>query len=707
MSEGQRTRITGSLEALFNPASIAIIGASDDPTRIGGRPLAYLKTGGYKGGLYPVNPKRPAVQGVRAYEAIAAIGAPVDLAIIALPADQALAAATECAKVGVRSAAIFSSGFAEIGGEGAVMQQQLTALCRETGMRVLGPNCLGLFNASIGAYATFTTSLDRGLPSSGPISIVSQSGAFGSHLFYVSKTRGLGMRVFAATGNEADVDVAECIGWLARDDGTRVIMAYIEGVQDARRLRLSLEAARRKGKPVIVMKVGRSEAGAEAVSSHTAALAGSDAVFSAVLQKHGAWRARTAEEMVDIAYAASFGCLPASRRLGVVTISGGGGALIADAAAERGLELPPMPADAQKAMKAIVPFASPVNPIDITAQPFNDIRMVRQNLEIVAERGGYDAILLFFTMVAGSAAIARPVLDAIKEMKARIPDCALMASCLLSDELKRAYEEAGVPVFEDPTRAVDVLAALAGIAAGLRENAEIGAEERPVSPDLSGPVGEHEAKRMLAPYGIRTPAETLARTADEAATAAIRHGGKVVLKIASPDIAHKTEAGGVRLGLSGGDAVRAAFGEIIANAKRYAPQARIDGVLVSPMLEGGIETIVGVKRDPVFGPVIAFGLGGILVEVLKDVTLRLAPVSEAEALAMTGEIRGGAILDGVRGKPPADRAALAKAIAGLSRFAAEHAGSLDSVEVNPLLVMPGNGGAFALDALIVPLGRAQ
>jgi acetate---CoA ligase (ADP-forming) len=685
-----------SLDKLLRPESIAIIGASDEPSRIGGRPLAYLLAAGFRGPLYPVNSKRQTVQGLKAYPTIAEVPGPVDFAVIAVAAAQAVAAVGDCAARGVGAAVIFTAGFAEVGPSGAVLQDRIAAIARESGMRVLGPNCLGLFSTENGFYPTFTTSLDRGLPKPGRLSIVSQSGAFGSHLYFTALGRGLGMRHWIATGNEVDVDVAECLHWVAEDPGTDVIMAYTEGVKDGPRFIAALEAARARRKPVIFMKVGRSALGAAVVSSHTAALAGADAVYDAVLRRHGAYRARSAEEMVDIAYAAGRGLYPASERLGLITISGGVGALMADDAGERGLQLPPMPEEAQRRLKELVPFASPRNPIDLTAQPFNDIKLVARNLEIALREGGYDSIIAFFSSVAGSPAIADPMRQAIRELRGIRPDCLFVLSALIPDALKAAYEADGVPVFEDPSRAVAAVAALAGFARSFRQPPVAPSPSRPKSA-IRPSMSEHEAKRLLAEWGIPVLDERLARSADEAVDAFGAIGGPVVLKIASPDIPHKTEVGGVLLDVRNADAVRQGYATLMARATA----ARIEGALVAPYVAGGVETIIGVKQDPVFGPVAMVGLGGVFVEVLQDVALRLAPVDRAEALAMIGEIRGRAVLEGARGRPAADVEALAEALVALSQFAATHADEVESVDINPFLVLPRGKGAVALDALIV------
>jgi acetate---CoA ligase (ADP-forming) len=691
-----------SLDKLLRPNSIAIIGASDEPSRIGGRPLAYLLAAGFRGPLYPVNSKRQTVQGLKAYPTIADVPGPVDFAVIAVAAEQAVGAVRDCAARGVGAVCIFTAGFSEVGPAGGALQDRIAAIARDSGMRVLGPNCLGLFSTENGFYPTFTTTLDRGLPKPGRLSIVSQSGAFGSHIFFTAILRGLGMRYWIATGNEVDVDVAECLHWVAEDPGTDVIMAYTEGVKHGPRFIAALEAARARRKPVIFMKVGRSELGAAAVSSHTASLAGADAIYDAVLRRHGAYRVRTAEEMVDIAYAAMGGIYPASDRLGLVTISGGVGALMADDAAERGLQVPPLPEDAQRKLKELVPFASPRNPIDLTAQPFNDIKLVARNLEIALREGGYDSLIAFFSSVAGSPAIAEPMRQAIRDLQSIRPDCLLVVSAVIPDSLRSAYEADGIPVFEDPSRAVAAVAALVAFGHSFQQQPPV--QQKPqarAKRALASAMGEHDAKRLLADWGIPILDERLARTVDEAVDAFRATNGPVVLKIASRDIAHKTEIGGVLLNHADVESVRRGFAELMERAAAQAPRARIDGILVAPYVSGGVETILGVKRDPIFGPVIMFGLGGIFVEVLKDVALRLAPFGKADALGMIAEIKGRAILEGTRGKPPSDVDALADALVNLSQFAAAHADDIESIDINPFLVLQRGRGGYALDALVV------
>ena len=687
-----------TLDDLLNPRSIAIVGASDDPTRIGGRPLQHMLNQKFQGGIYPVNPKRDTVQGLRAYPALGDIDGDLDFVLVAVPApmvaDQVRAAAAKNA----RTVMVFSSGFAETGPEGAAMQDELTAIARATGVRVVGPNCLGAFNSENRFYPTFTSTIDRATPVPGGISIASQSGAYGSHIYMASHMRGLGIRYWLTTGNEADLHVAEAIRLLAEREDVHCIMAYAESIKDGPMLAEALELARNNRTPVIFMKVGRSDVGAQAASSHTASLAGEDAVYDAVLRQHGAWRVQSTEEMLDIAYACRPRIYPAGKRLGLVTISGGAGVLMADAAADHGLDVAPMPEDVQAELKQILPFAAPRNPVDVTAQFFNDLSLVPQFTKAMLDRGGYDALIGFWTSVAGSPVLGDPLLAHLTQTMKDYRDRLFLHVMLTPEEMKNRYDEAGFPSFEDPTRAIVAMAAVMGFGEAFAKGTAPAPELPDFPPLPDGTLGEREAKAVLAAAGLPVVADRLAASASEAVAAAIEFGGPVAMKIASPDILHKTEAGGVKLGVATGDAA-AVFDSISASAKAHAPKARIDGVLISPMVEGGVDCILGAKVDPVFGPVVVFGLGGVFTEVLNDVSFRRAPFGEETAREMIDEVKGVALLKGARGQPPADLGALAAAISRLSVFAAAHGDAIDSVEMNPLRALPK--GCIALDALIV------
>jgi acyl-CoA synthetase (NDP forming) len=691
-----------TLKALFEPRRVAVVGASDDPTRIGGRPIAYMKAAGFQGELIPVNAKRDRVQGLPAVPTIAAIEGRVDFGLIALPAPQVLDALRDCQAKGASACLVFSSGFAEAGAAGVTMQQELRRTVAGSGMRMIGPNCLGAFNAHNGFIPCFSSTLDRGPPLAGGLSIASQSGAYGSHIYIVARGRGVGLAKFATTGNEADIDVAEMISLLVEDEATHTIAAYVEGVQDGDRLRAALELARQNRKPVIFMKVGRSQVGAEAAASHTAALAGEDRVYDAVLKECGAWRVETTEEMVDIAYAARRRIFPAGRRLGIVTISGGAGVLMADAAQDRGLEVPALPPAVQAELKAVLPFAAVRNPIDVTAQVFNDIGVLEANIRILLQQGGFDALLCFWTSVAGYPSITGPLLTAFRQGVAGADlkhggDRLIVQSIVALPEIVAAYEADGYPVFEDPSRAVVAIAALLhfGRSFARPAAAPIRLQRRSLP---AGPLDEVAAKRLLGEAGVPMPQERLVTSAEAAASAAEAMDGAVAMKLVSADIAHKTEIGGVLLDVAPQEAA-AGYATLLERAQRHAPAAKVEGVLVTPMLKGGVECILGAKVDPVFGPVVLFGLGGIFAEALEDVACASAPLDEAAALALIDRLKGRRILEGLRGRPPADKAALARAIAALSRFAAAHADEIASIDVNPLLALPDR--AVALDALIV------
>ena len=690
------------LDALFNPRSVAIIGASEDPTRIGGRPLRYLKESGFEGAIWPVNPRRDRVQGIEAHPSIAEVPGMVDVAVVAVPADRTIETIEACAERGVGAAVVFTSGFAETGADGAARQRRMGEIARASGMRILGPNCLGVYNAAIGYFATFTTTLDIHRPQPGPVAIVSQSGAYGSHLGLLARRRRIDVGLWVTTGNECDVTVPECIAWMAARPEIDVVAAYAEGTQDGDALLASLDAARAHGKPVFFLKAGRSEAGAEAVRSHTAALAGADAVFDSVLTQHGIVRTDTTEEMLDAAYAASFGALPTGRRTGFMTISGGAGVLMADEAAAQGLEVAPMPEATQSRLKERLSFCTPRNPVDITAQVFNAPHLVGEFLDAMLDEGDYAAIVIFFTYVASVEFMAKPILDALARARERHPHRPILMSMIGSGEAIARYEALNVPVFEDPVRAVRAVSALARVAEGLARGPGAGADTTAHPPGDrygGGRLDEHEAKRLLASWGVPAVEARVAHSAAEAARAAKAIGTPVAMKILSPDIEHKTEADAVALGIAPEDAA-GEHDALLARAKAYDAHAEIRGTLLAPMV-GGVECILGMRRDPVFGPVVMVGTGGILAEVVNDVAFRKAPIDHAEAKRMIAELAGAKVLEGARGRPRCDIDALAGAIAAVSRFAAAHADVVESVDVNPFVVLPEGEGGLALDALII------
>ncbi len=690
------------LNALFNPRSVAIIGASQDPARIGGRPLRYLKESGFRGAVWPVNPRRDRVQGLEARPDIAEVPGPVDVAIVAVAAAKVLETIEACAGRGVGAAVVFTSGFAETDAAGDARQRRMGEIARASGMRILGPNCLGVYNAATGFFATFTTALDIHRPRPGPVAIVSQSGAYGSHLGLLAHRRRIDVGLWVTTGNECDVTVSECIAWMAERPEIEVVAACAEGIRDGDALLASLEAARTHGKRVLFTKTGRSEAGAEAARSHTAALAGADAVFGAMLAQSGIVRADSTEEMLDAAYAASFGPLPSSRRVGLMTISGGAGVMMADEAARQGLEAAPMPDAVQGRLKEMLSFSTPRNPVDITAQVFNAPRLVGAFLDAMLDEGDYGAVVAFLAHVASVELMAKPVLDAVAGARARHPHRPILMVMVGAEEAVVPYEALNVPVFEDPVRAVRTVSALARVGEGLARPPRAGAgpaAHPPGRPFPGGRLDEHAALGLLASWGVPVVEARVARSADEAARAAAAIGAPVAMKVLSPDIPHKTEAGGVALGVAPENAA-GEHGDLVARARSFDPDAAVRGTLVAPMVTG-VECILGVRRDPVFGPVVMAGSGGVLAEVLDDVAFRKAPIDGVEAKRMIAELAVARVLEGMRGRPRCDIDALAGALAALSRFAAAHTDTVESVDVNPFVALPEGEGGLALDALII------
>lgn len=691
-----------SLDPLLRPRSVAVIGASDEPSRIGGRPVYSMLEGKFQGRLYPVNPKRDTVQGLKAYPTIGDVPETVDSVVVSVPATVAIDVIQQCADAGVKSAVVFTSGFAEIGDAGVDTQAEIGRIARDSGMRVVGPNCLGVFNLALGWFGTFANTLaSRKIPT-GPIGIVTQSGAYGGHLFTISQNRGVGTNYWVTTGNEVDVSVAEVIEYYAQLPDIRVIISYAEGIRDGERMRRALETARAAEKPVIFMKVGSTEAGARAAASHTASLAGADAVYDGLFQQYGVYRAETTEEMADIAYVCQFGRYPKGRKIGLQTISGGIGVQLADAATKRGFDVKPLPEATRKKILDLIPFAGVNNPVDFTGQVLNERRFLEDSMRHVIDDADYDSHILYMASLPISQFTGKLSLEIFTALREQYPDELMLMSMIGTPEIRKQYEAVGYPCFEDHSLAVRAMAALRYFGEVYERGDPDAAPALPTGalPAPTAAVAEHEAKAILASAGIPAARETLTASAEEAVAAWRGIAGPVVLKIASPDLPHKTEIGGVLLDLNDETAILKGYATLIERARTAKPDARIDGVIVAEMITGGVETVLGVVRDPVFGPAVMFGLGGVFIEVLKDVTFRIAPFGIDEARRMIDEIRGRAILDGVRGAPPADVEALAEALSRLSVFAAENADGIDSIDVNPFIVLPK--GAAAVDALIVP-----
>jgi acetyltransferase len=688
--------IDPSLSALFAPRSVAVIGASRDPSRVGGSVLANLRSAGFAGRILPVNPAAATVQGLAAWPSIGAVEEPVDLAVIATPADTVLGILRECAARDVGAAVVITAGFRESGPEGRAREAALRAWLADRPLRVLGPNCLGWIRPSIRLNATFAA----GMADPGSLAFISHSGALAVAILDWARDRRLGFSLFASLGNQADLTEADLLEAAAGDDQTRVIVAYLEGVADGRRF---LEALRRAAaaKPVVVLKAGRTAEGARAVSSHTGAIAGSDEAFDAAVKQAGAVRARGVEELFALARALDTQPLPRGRRLVIVTNGGGLGIVATDAARAVGLEVAALPEAAQARLRAVLPAtASPVNPVDLVG----DADAGRYSRALHAWGGeAADAALVVLTAQAAtdSASVARAVIGATRELP--IPVAAAFVGGARVAPGSRALEDAGVPCYGFPEPAVGALAGMAVLAerrraagAPVRPAVDAGqAAARVAALARAGAMpGMRELAPLLSGYGIRCVAGEAADTPEEAAAAAARLAAPVALKVRSPDISHKTDVGGVLLGVEPAAVLEEARA-LLDRVRRARPDARLEGVLVQPMAPRGLELLLGMVRDPQFGPLVVVGMGGIYVELLRDTAARLAPFSAAEARAMLGELRMAPALAGVRGQAPVDQAALADTMCRFAWLAAEHP-ELAELELNPLMAAPD--GAVAVDA---------
>jgi acetyltransferase len=691
--------VTASLAAFFDPRSVAVIGASRDPSKVGGSVLANLRSAGFAGRVIPINAQAEVVQGLPAARSLLDVEGPVDLAVVAVPAPAVLPALKECAAKGVRGAVVITAGFRESDAEGRRREAELRDWLRDRPLRVLGPNCLGWIRPSKRLNLTFAP----GMPPRGAIAFLSHSGALAVAILDWARDRRMGFSLFASLGNQADLNETELLRAVADDPESRVIVAYIEGVADGRPFFEALrDAAARK--PVVLLKAGRSVEGARAVSSHTGALAGSDAAFDAAVKQAGAVRAHTIEELFDLARALESQPLPRGRRLLVVTNGGGLGIVATDAAREAGLLMGPLEEPVRERLRRVLPrTASVANPIDLVGDA--DAARFNNALHVLGSSTSADAALILLTAQAAtdSPSAARSIIGATRDW--RIPIVAAFVGGPRVAPGAVTIEEGGIPCYPFPERAV---AALAGMALLAERRARPAGELSTPAPPAAAVaqvaalraagatrLGMLDLAPVLASYGIETAASAPAATPGEAAARAAAIGFPVAIKVVSPDISHKSDVGGVRLGLGSAPEVERATAEMLERVRAARPEARLSGVQVQRMVPPGKELLVGVVRDPQFGPLVMVGFGGIYVEVLKDTAMRLAPVEPAEALAMLDELRMAPALRGVRGEPPVDRAALGESISRFSRLAAAFP-ELTEVELNPLVAGPG--GVVAVDA---------
>jgi acetyltransferase len=680
-----------AIQALLHPQSIAIIGASSDFNKINGRTLKALVDKQYAGRILPVNPKYRTLLDLPCYPDIVSIPGTVDLAVVAVPGKLVPDTLRELGKKGVRAAVVFSSGFSEVGGDGVRLEAELKQAIRDSGVRVLGPNCLGLVNVFENVMATFSQ-FSLGPTPEGPIAFVTQSGALGTATAGTARKRGLNFGYFVNTGNEADIQFVDVLRAIVAEDNIRVGAGYIEGLKNGPGLLEVAEDALQRGKPLVLTKVGRTRAGARAIASHTGSLAGEDAVFDGVIRQRGIVRARSDEQLLDFVDIFSQCALPAGRGIGFITRSGGAGALMADRAEELGLEVATLGADTTEALRKVVPaFGSTSNPVDITAQGLVNPALMRDSLKILLSDPKVDAAIVWLSFTDKYAEVT---VQSFVEAKAQTNKPFVVCWMGMPDIAVPLMRKAGIPYLRSAEPAVDAVAALMRYAEArhnwLSDQPARAALQlpKPALPAAAGAVGSLEGQALLQSFGVTTATAKLATSADEAVAAAKVLGYPVVLKIESPDILHKTEAKGVALNLRDADAVRNAYAALLANAKQYKADARIAGVLVQAMAQGEVELVIGLKRDATFGPVVMVGLGGVLIEVFRDVVFRAAPVTGAEALRMLDELKSRALLDGVRGRPPVDKQAVARMISAVSRFGAAADPRLAELDLNPVLAGP-------------------
>lgn len=698
--------MTGSLQSILAPRSLAVIGASRTPGTIGHEIVASLVRCGYTGAVYPVNPRAAAICSVPAFADIEAVPVPLDQAIIVVPKELVQGVVESCARKGIPGLVVISSGFREIGGEGLERERRLTEFVRTAGMRMVGPNCMGVLNANpaVSMNGTFAPAL----PPYGKVGFVSQSGAMGLSVLDYAREYGIGISQFVSVGNKPDVSGNDLLLEWEDDPDVEVILMYVENFGNPEKF-LRIASRITRNKPILVVKSGRSKAGARAASSHTGALAASDTAVDALLAQAGVLRAGSIEELFDLAMAFAVQRPPRSRRTAVLTNAGGPGILAADACEANGLELPELDAATVSRLAPLFPAEASIrNPLDMIASATP--QGYRAALDALLDDPGVDAALAIFVPPLGvtQGDVSLAIASVADEHPAKTVFGVLMGHKGLPQG-KAALHEAGIPAYIFPESAARGLAAMCR----WREWCELPPsclETMPVDMPRArrlvlgaiaagkSRLAEDEALELLAAYGIPVARGELATSAEDAVRRAERMGFPVVLKIVAPAIVHKTEVGGVRVNLDGADEVRRAFDQIMAGARAAQPGAEISGVLVQAMVQQGREMIVGMTRDPTFGPLVMFGLGGILVEVLRDVCFRIAPFGRQEARRMMADIRSARLLDAIRGLAPADRGAIEEVLLRVSQLVTD-CPEISELDINPLMAMPS--GAVAADARVM------
>ena len=709
------------IEKLLCPKSVAVVGASSDIHGLRGRILEIILSHPFAGNVYPVSRSAAEVQGLKAYRSVDELPEPVDLAIVIIPAAYVPAELERCGRAGIKAAVILSSGFAEEpGAAGHRMQTEIAEIARRYDMAVSGPNTEGFANIAAAFCPTFSPAMDKSAGAlyptrplgRGQVSVISQSGGLGFAFFDRARSRDISFRHIVTTGNEAVLEASDFIDYMLDEGKTDVFLLLIEDVKTPEKFKRVAEKALKAGKPLIVAKIGQSEPGSRAVTSHTAALAGSQAAYRAVFERYGLIEGRDFDEMIDLAvgFLACGDRLPAGNRVGICTSSGGAGVWMADACGTAGLDVPVLDEKTRAAIDIHLPsYGTSQNPVDSTAQGVHQLGYA-EFARLVAQSSRIDCVIVVVT--ARRSAFLENDLQKLKDLaRDTTKPVFVWTYTLPSARSIEILNEAGYPLFTGANSCARTMRAMADYRAlrarllrptsTLRQSVPGREKVRALLAETGPVLCEYRARPLLSAYSIGDEnAGYLVQSAEEAVAAARAIGQAVALKVQSVDIPHKTEAGAVALNLSG-DTVRDGYSGVLAAAKRYSPTARIDGVLVQPMAAPGREVILGINRDPTWGPLLMVGLGGVLVEAIGDAALATVPLDNATAHALIARLKGAQVLGPYRGGPPADVDALAGLVVRLSQFAADFADDISQIDLNPILVHANGKGVTVVDALIV------
>lgn len=696
----------GKLDALFRPKSVAIVGASRTPGKVGHILARNMIDSGYAGDIIPINPNAEEILGLKAYPSVLDVPTEIDLAVISIPAHLVLQVAEECGRKGVKALVVITAGFKETGHEGAMLESQLVEVGEKYGMRIQGPNCLGIINTSIPLNLSFAAAM----PKKGKIGFISQSGALGTAVLDWVIQEDIGFHSFVSLGNKADLDEVDFIEAMGEDEDVGVILLYLESIEEGRRfLEASSEVVKRK--PVVVLKGGTSSAGARAAGSHTGALVGSFVAYKTAFEKTGVIMAESVEELFNYAIALTEQSLPKGEGVVIVTNAGGPGILATDLSEKLGLRLTSLQSDVRnRLMEKLPPAASTGNPIDVLGDAMAD--RYRFVVEEVLKDDRVNAVVVILTPQAMTESLETA--EAIVEIQKRIGGKPIIAVFMGGESVKKAADylrDSGVPCYDFPEKGVKTLSAMYEYARYMKEPEHSPARFKDVHPERVEEILNearkdnrvvllpNEAAKVVEAYGIRSTNNRLANSAEEAVKFAEDLGYPVVLKIVSPDILHKTDIGGVVLNLRSAEEVRSAFYGILTGVRRYMPKARIYGVMVYHMVPLGREIIIGMSQDVQFGPLVMFGLGGIYVNFLKDVSFRLAPLSEYEAQRMMEETRAYTLLKGIRGEEPSDVDALKNTLLRVGQLVWDFP-EIVEMDINPVIVYEWGEGCIALDVKI-------